>query len=475
MFDSAQTRLTLWHTGTLALVLIAFSVGVYLLASNQLHRRFDAGMRTTVEGISRLLDYELAEGESEAQAIHSALNEHYFPDQAAAIFDAQGRLLEEKAAPDNLHANLPSGRFLPAGDEIQFLSVPGRIGGAEEMLRVAAHRVTITRENKSYLIVVSQRLTAVSEDLAWLRGVFLAAAPAALLLAWFGGWFLVRKSLAPVSEMSQSARRISAERLGERLPIANPRDELGQLAATFNDLLARLQESFTRQRQFMADASHELRTPLSVIHTATEVMIERPQREAREYHETLTIINEQTRRLNKIVEDLFTLARADAGQRDLEPSDFYLDELVAETARAAAVLAARKQVSVEFGEAAEAPYRGDEALLRQMLLNLLDNAVKHTPAGGQVRLRLGRADSNYSVVVADTGTGIPLEAQPHIFERFYRADKARSRAANGNGGAGLGLSIARWIAEAHGGSLTLQHSDTTGSQFRVTLPANQAG
>jgi signal transduction histidine kinase len=110
-----------------------------------------------------------------------------------------------------------------------------------------------------------------------------------------------------------------------------------------------------------------------------------------------------------------------------------------------------------------------------MLLNLLDNAVKHTPAGGQVRLRLGRADSNYSVVVADTGTGIPLEAQPHIFERFYRADKARSRAANGNGGAGLGLSIARWIAEAHGGSLTLQHSDTTGSQFRVTLPANQAG
>jgi heavy metal sensor kinase len=475
MFDSAQTRLTLWHTGTLALVLIAFSVGVYLLASNQLHRRFDAGMRTTVEGISRLLDYELAEGESEAQAIHSALNEHYFPDQAAAIFDAQGRLLEEKAAPDNLHANLPSGRFLPAGDEIQFLSVPGRIGGAEEMLRVAAHRVTITRENKSYLIVVSQRLTAVSEDLAWLRGVFLAAAPAALLLAWFGGWFLVRKSLAPVSEMSQSARRISAERLGERLPIANPRDELGQLAATFNDLLARLQESFTRQRQFMADASHELRTPLSVIHTATEVMIERPQREAREYQETLTIINEQTRRLKKIVEDLFTLARADAGQRDLEPSDFYLDELVAETARAAAVLAARKQVSVEFGEAAEAPYRGDEALLRQMLLNLLDNAVKHTPAGGQVRLRLGRADSNYSVVVADTGTGIPLEAQPHIFERFYRADKARSRAANGNGGAGLGLSIARWIAEAHGGSLTLQHSDTTGSQFRVTLPANQAG
>ncbi|MGE0129287.1 MAG: sensor histidine kinase [Blastocatellales bacterium] len=476
MFDSVRTRLTLWHTGTLAFVLIAFSVGVYLLAASQLHRRLDAGVRTTVEGISRLLVYELAEGESEAQAVHSALNEHYFPEQAAAIFDAQGRLLEEKASPDNLRADLPAGRSLPTGDEIQFLNIPGKVNGVEENLRVAARRVTFVRENKSYVIVVSQRLRAMSEDLAGLRGIFLAAAPIALILAGFGGWFLVRKSLTPVSEMSQSARRISAERLGERLPIANPRDELGQLAATFNELLARLQESFAQQRQFVADASHELRTPLHVIHTATEVMLEPPRREASEYHETLRIINEQTRRLNKIVEDLFTLARADAEQRELEPSDFYLEELLAETARAAAVLAARKQVAVQFEEAVESPYRGDEPLLRQMLLNLLDNAVKHTPAGGQVALRLIREDSIYSVVVDDTGAGIPVEAQPHIFKRFYRADKARSRAAHGNGGgAGLGLSIARWIAEAHGGSLTLQHSDSTGSQFRVTLPAKQFG
>ena len=468
--------MTLWHTGTLAFVLIAFSVGVYLLAASQLHRRLDAGVRTTVEGISRLLAYEFEEGESEAQAVHSALNEHYFPDQAAAIFDARGRLLEDKASPDGLRVDLPAGRSLPAGDEIQFLNVPGKVNGVEEDLRVAVRRVTFARENKSYVIVVSQRLTGVSEDLAGLRGIFLAAAPVALLLAWFGGWFLVRKSLAPISEMSRSARRISAEKLGERLPVANPRDELGRLAATFNELLARLQESCAQQRQFVADASHELRTPLHVIHTATEVMLEPPRREASEYHETLSIINEQTRRLNKIVEDLFTLARADAGQRELEPSDFYLDELVAEAARAASVLAARKQVSVKFGDAAEAPYHGDEALLRQMLLNLLDNAVKHTPAGGQVALRLVREDSIYSVVVHDTGAGIPVEAQPHIFKRFYRADKARSRAAHGNGGgAGLGLSIARWIAEAHGGSLTLQHSDSTGSQFRVTLPAKQFG
>ncbi len=477
MLDSVRTRLTLWHTGTLAFVLIVFSVGVYLLAANQLHRRLDAGVQTTVEGISRLLVYELDEGESETQAIHSALNEHYFPDQAAAIFDAQGRLLEEKVLSNDLQADLPDERLFPTDDEIRFLHTIGRIYGKEEELRVATRRVRYQRENKGYLIVVSQSLAAVSQDLAGLRVIFLMAVPAAMLLAWIGGSFLARKSLAPVMEMANSARRISAERLEQRLPITNSRDELGQLAATFNELLARLQESFSKQRQFVADASHELRTPLHIIHTATEVIMESPRREVGEYHETLAIINEQSRRLNKIVDDLFTLARADSGQRRLELHDFYLDELVAETARAVGVLAVRKLVSVEFEEAVEAPYRGDEALLRQMLLNLLDNAIKHTPAGGQVVLQLGQTDSIYYVVVSDTGTGIPAEAQPHIFERFYRADKARFRAANGNSGsgAGLGLSIARWVAEAHGGSLILHYSDHTGSQFRVTLPANQAG
>ena len=463
--------MTLWNTGTLAFILTAFCIGVYVLAANQLHERLDAGERTTLEGISRLLAYEFAEGETETQAIHSALNEHYFPDQAAAIFDAQGRLLEEKALPGNLRAELPSGQSLPTGDDTLFFNVAGTLNGAETQMRVAARRVTITRENKTYFVVVKQPLASVSADLLMLRGLFLAVAPAALILAWIGGWFLVRKSLAPVSEMTRTARRITAESLEERLPVANPRDELGQLAATFNELLARLEASFAQQRQFVADASHELRTPLSVIHTATEVMIDGPQREAREYQETLTIINEQTRRLKKVVEDLFTLARADAGQREMEPSDFYLDELVAETARAAAVLGASKQISVEFGDAAESPYRGDETLLRQMLLNLLDNAVKHTQTGGRVSLRLARVDSTYSVVVADTGSGIPKEAQPHVFERFYRADKARARAANGNGGsAGLGLSIARWIAEVHGGTVELVHSDQTGTTFVVALP-----
>jgi two-component system OmpR family sensor kinase len=254
-------------------------------------------------------------------------------------------------------------------------------------------------------------------------------------------------------------------------------------------LLARLDSSFDLQRQFMTDASHELRTPLSVMRTATQVILERPRRDENEYRDALAMIDDQTRRLARIVDDMFTLARADAGRRPLANSAFYLDELIAETARAAGVLAARKGVAVETARLPEISYYGDEHLLRQMLLNLLDNAIRHTPAGGGVRVNLNQFEKRYEVVVADTGDGIPVEAQPHIFERFYRADKARMRsdatinsaseAANGGangagGGAGLGLAIARWVAEAHGGAIRLVRSDPAGTVFAVTLPPRQS-
>jgi signal transduction histidine kinase len=187
----------------------------------------------------------------------------------------------------------------------------------------------------------------------------------------------------------------------------------------------------------------------------------------------LAMIDRQAIRLARIVEDMFTLARADAGKRELKLRDFYLDELVAETSHAAAVLAERKGVAVECSTDHEAPYRGDEDLLRQMMLNLLDNAIKFTQSGGKVYLRLSQNDSRHVITVKDSGRGIPAEAQPHVFERFYRADSARARAEQANGsGAGLGLSIARWIAEAHNGSLNLVHSDGTGSLFSISLPVN---
>jgi hypothetical protein len=223
--------------------------------------------------------------------------------------------------------------------------------------------------------------------------------------------------------MSDAARRIGAENLEQRLPVANPRDELGQLAVTFNELLSRLNAAFAQQRRFMADASHELRTPLSVMNTTAQVTLEKARRDESEYRDAIAIMAEQTRRLACIVEDMFTLARVDAGRRKLHETSFYLDELIAETVRAARVLAVRKGVTVAFAHPAETPYFGDEGLLRQMVLNLLDNAIRHTPAAGTVSLQLGRQDSSHLITVADTGAGIPVEAQPHIFERFYRWTK----------------------------------------------------
>ena len=469
MFDSVRTRLTLWYTGVLALVLILFSAGIYYLLAGKLNRRLDAEVQTTNEGIARLLAYELAEGETEAQSVQSALTEHYFPNQAAAIFDAQSRLLAEKPLPNNHRAELPAS-FSPSTATIQLLTIQQDANGEDDGVRLGIQRLTIPQESKSYVIVVSQPLDLLSEELEILGNILLAAIPIALALASLGGWFLAKKSLAPVVIMSESARRIGAENLDLRLPIANPRDELGRLAATFNELLERLQSSFTQQRQFMADASHELRTPLSVMRTAAEVTLEQPQRDESEYREALTMIDRQTDRLTRIVEDMFTLARADAGKRELSKHDFYLDELLAETASAAAVLAKRKGVIVECTSGKETPYRGDEDLLRQMILNLLDNAIKFTSAGGKVHLQLSQNNSKHLITISDTGPGIPAEAQPYIFERFYRADHARSRSDQVNGsGAGLGLSIARWIAEAHDGSLTLQQSDHTGSVFVASL------
>jgi two-component system OmpR family sensor kinase len=472
MIDSVRARLTLWYVGVLALVLVAFSIGVYALLARSLYTHLNEELLATVEATGTIIERAIGEGESEERALSNALNELIAPRQAAAIFDTEGNLLAEQPALGDVHVGLPPPNFIPASGAYLY-QVAGERARDDAGRIIALQRIRANRNGKSYLIIVSQPLNVVTEELKRIRLVLYFAVLLALALAGLGGWFLARRSLQPVVQMTERARRISAENLEQRLPIANPRDELGQLAATFNDLLARLDDSFAQQRRFMADASHELRTPLSVMRTATDVTLESRNRSEVEYREALRVIDEQARRLTRIVEDMFTLARADAGRRALHHNHFYLDHLLLETARAANVLGARKGLAIEVADFPETPYQGDEGLLRQMILNLLDNAMKYTPAGGVVRVQLDQHDSLYTISVTDTGVGIPLEARPHIFERFYRVDKARARSeATDGAGAGLGLSIARWIAEAHHGRLELLRSDETGSTFAASLPVN---
>lgn len=464
MFDSVRARLTWWYVGVLALTLGVFALGVYALVARQLNRRAEASVSAALDSMRHLLAYERAEGDSEVEAARNTVLELRYPQMALAVFTAEGQLLAETTTPDGAHATLPM--------DSHAVNETMQLQARSNDWLVGVQRVQPAPVAAANLIVAQQALSVINEELAALRQALLIAVPLALLLAGLGGWFLARKALTPVVAMADQARRIGAENLGVRLTVTNPRDELGQLAATFNELLARLNAAFDQQRQFMADASHELRTPLSVLHTTAEVMLEQPQRAEREYRDALALMDAQTRRLTRIVEEMFTLARADAGRRPLELAEFYLDELLTETVQAAAVLGARKGVKVALLPVTETPFRGDERLLRQMLLNLLDNAIKHTPTAGAVQISLTSHSQEFELTVTDTGAGIPVEAQPHIFERFYRVDKARSRVEQGAGsGAGLGLSIARWIAEAHAGSLELQRSGSQGSVFVVRLPA----
>jgi two-component system OmpR family sensor kinase len=472
MFDSVRARLTIWYVGVLALVLVAFSISVYAVVTAILYNSLDTELRGTMDETSLSLVHEIdLEKGKERTAASSVLDEHIAPQQAAAIFDANGNLVTEETAADTTHASLPSIDLVPAtGTELYTL--PTTPQGSVGQRRIAVKRIHTT--SQTYILVVSQPFDVVRRELRLLRLILVLVILGTLALAGIGGWFMARRSLAPVVQMTERARRISAENLDQRLPVSNPNDELGRLAATFNELLTRLDNAFELQHRFMADASHELRTPLSVMRTATGVTLEQKARSDGEYREALSIIDEQARRLTHIVEDMFMLARADSGQRVLQMSEFYLDKLLCETRRAAEVLATRKGITIEAGKFPEARYRGDEGLIRQMVLNLFENAIKHTSSGGVVRIALERRSTTYAIVVSDTGSGIPLEAQAHIFERFYRVDKARSRVESSNlgGGAGLGLSIAKWTAEAHLGCLELHRSDATGSTFIASLPVN---
>src|SRR5258708_5953239 len=279
-------------------------------------------------------------------------------------------------------------------------------------------------------------------------------------------WWVASAALRPMTRMAAQAEAITVQTADWRLDEPALTGELGQLARAFNRLLGRLGAASQMQRQFMANASHELRTPVSVIQTAAEVTLERPVREDWEYREALTIVNEQSTRLSRMVQDMFVLARADAGGYRLTRRLLYVDDIVGECVRAVSVVAGTRDIQLTTALDSDASVYADDGLLRQLVTNLLDNAVQHTPAGGAVTLTVRREADNAAITVADTGPGIPPGDRERVFERFVRLDPARSATS----GAGLGLPIARWIAEQHQGMLTLKNSAAGGCLFLVQLP-----
>jgi heavy metal sensor kinase len=458
MLDSVRTRLTLWYAGVLALSLIAFALLVYYAASRTFYERQDESLRSTAQTVASAYIQELEEEHSIAKANDVVLAQMVFPNRYVEVTDSTGRAV---AWSGNL-----SGHVLPIPSET--LADARRQGGSFVVLNNLRVSVVPLSANKELgFAAVAEPLSVIDESLRRLRRNFFAGVPLILLLASVGGFFLARKSLSPIALMNRQTQRITAENLSARLDVQSPRDELGRLGKTINDLLARLEASFNEQQRFVADASHELRTPLAVLRGETELALEH-QRGADEYREALVLINDEAERLSRIVEHLFILARQPIDDPVLVTQTLSLNGIVRDCVRATQVLAARKNLRLDTnGTTDQITVRGDDELIKRMLFNLLDNAVKYTPEGGEIFVELTARSGDARIVVRDTGIGIPETDQLRVFDRFYRVDKARSRA---NGGAGLGLSIVDWIVKAHGGKISVASAPGRGSVFTVELP-----
>jgi signal transduction histidine kinase len=408
-----RVRLTLWYAATLALILLLLGAGLFLAIGTQVSRRLDVSLVSATEAIKGAT-HDL-EAEQAAGGAADAVEELYIPDRELFLFDANGRPITPTEADTWIV------------DAAQAAATNGTVD-AEHVIsgrhprRLHAERFT-GGSGKAYVAAAVADRPNLREQYASLIGIFGAAALAALLLVAGGGFMLARQSTIPV------------------------------------------ERSMEQMRRFMADAAHELRTPVTILRTRTELALAQP-REATGDTAAFQAIVREADRLGGIVGDLLTLARADAGERKVVRASLYLDDIVSQVVASARALAERKSVALVVGSFEEAQILGDAGLVERLVLIVLDNAIKYTPEGGRVRLDVTARDGARSVIVSDSGIGIPSDQLPRIFERFYRGESARSHAE----GSGLGLPIARWIADLHGARIAVA-SDPAGTRVEIAFPA----
>jgi heavy metal sensor kinase len=450
---SLRARLTLWYTLALLVVLSLFGANVLWQQRRIGIRRVDRELEALTATLSNVMQDELGEQDDPVTAATEATATVTAPGRALAILDARGQLLGARWSGLALRDPLPD---LAGGPMVRTLDTDA---GAWRV-----HARPHAFGDRTVVLLVASPVSDVLREQREVQEALLVGIPIVLLLAGAGGLWLASIGLRPITDMARRAARIPPTGL-EDLGETHRTDELGQLAGAFNGLVARLRATLQTQRQFMADASHELRTPVSVVRATSDVMLSREHRDEAEYREAIAIVGGQSRRLGRLVEDMLVLARADAGGYPLRPVDLYLDEVVADCRRALDVLATERGVTIRSGGSPDIPYRGDEDLLRRLVLNVLQNAVQHTPSGGSVAVDIRQDAEAVRIRVTDEGPGIPADDQLRIFDRFVQLDAAR-RAQ----GTGLGLPIARWIAEAHSGTLILERSGPSGTTFCVSLP-----
>jgi|YelNatPaOPRAMG01_1025707.scaffolds.fasta_scaffold10142_9 heavy metal sensor kinase len=459
---SIRAKLTLWYLVILGGLLCFFSLFLYLTLEKKLKENFDHKLRSTAYVIRSSVMEPFPTGPSLAD-VERIMREHFgFKPigRFIQLFDETGKKasnIKEMEIP----LSLKTLESLSKGEEV-FENVTLKDG---TVLRVLSVPIIVNGKMLG-VVQVGSPFDQIRETLRELLLILLILVPLALMGASLGGLFLAEKALRPIARITKTAQMIASGDLSQRIPSEGlPQDEMGNLVNTFNHMISKLQKLFDETKRFTADASHELKTPLSILQSEIEFGLKRP-RSPEEYQEILRSCLEEIRRMSKILNGLLTLARADAGAIRLKDEVVDVGEVAQGVWKNFFKVA--KENGLEFyfqGESVKV--RGDRDYLKQLIVNLVDNALKYTPSGGYIRLSTSAQNGVALIEIEDTGEGIPEEDQERIFDRFFRVDKARSRE---KGGAGLGLSICKWIVQAHGGEISLKSALGQGTTFTVKLP-----
>jgi heavy metal sensor kinase len=445
-FKSIKFRLTVWYLVVIVALLLVFGAVAYFMLSNSLRQSLDESLKT------RVTELQIAEN------THAVFVERL--DELVLIYNTNGTVLQRLGPNVQLASIDGLVRQALAGQDS--FATTSTSDGQEVRLYAAPF---VVNPVSCFAIVVGRPTAEIQGVLRTFRYILGISGLGVVILGGIGGLFLASRALKPVDRITRTAQDIGESDLSRRISV-HSEDELGRLASTLNRMIERLDVAFGRQRQFTADASHELRTPLAVVQAESTLALSKERPEA-EYRKSLELISQEAAYMSDVIGKLLFLARSDAGKEPLNFQDVDLRELLAEVSSDAEALAREKGLQFIHGPLEDLTVKGDRVKLRQLFLNLLDNAVRYTPSGGSIS---GSAVSKMGmavVAISDTGIGIPPEHLPHIFDRFYRVDKARSRA---EGGVGLGLAIAKYIAEVHGGKIEVESQVGKGSIFYVVLP-----
>ncbi len=453
-----RIHLTLWYTFLLGIILITFSALLFLVLKFSLHAQIDSNLQDRAQQVMTGIEAQAVVNVETGEVFVPQANVFSSPSIFIQVVRADGSVV---SAADNLGAQ----RF-PADPEILAANLQGdptfkTVSVADTAVRIYSTPIFF-RGQVVGAVQVGQSLKEVEDTLQQVLLFLLSGTVVALILAAMVGAFLAWTALRPIEKITQTAARIvGAHDLKQRLPTSNTNDEIERLTVTINDMLERLDNFFQAQVRLSADVSHELRTPLTAIRGNVDLLRRGAACDEEELYEALSIIDGELDRMSRIVADLLLLSQADAGI-SLRMEQVELDTLILDVYRQARVIA--NGVNIQLGHEDQAVVQGDPDRLKQLLINLVTNAIKHTPPGGKVTLSLYREPEWVRIIVADTGRGIAPNALPHIFERFYQANEANQN------GTGLGLSIAQWIAQAHGGEITVTSELGKGSEFTLWLP-----